>query len=81
MHLIENAKASMKELNIEPRINPIRGGTDGCQLSFRGVPCPNLGTGAYNYHSRFEYVSADEMEQGAEVVLRILNKYAYFALD
>lgn len=80
-HLIENAEAAIREAGLVPVTNPIRGGTDGAVLSFRGIPCPNLGTGAYNYHSRYEYVSVDEMCLGAEILLRILNKYASFEVD
>ena len=81
MHLIENAKQAMLEVGITPLVQPIRGGTDGCRLSYEGIPCPNLFTGAYNFHSRYEYVAAEEMEAGAEVLLRILNKYAAYELD
>ena len=81
MHLVENAKASMEKLGITPVISPIRGGTDGAVMSFRGIPCPNLFTGSYNYHSRYEYVVAEEMALGAETVLRILNAYAGYELD
>lgn len=81
MHLITNATDAMQELGIQPETLPIRGGTDGCQLSYRGVPCPNLGNGAYQYHSRYEFVVVEEMVQAAEVLLRILNKYAAFRLD
>ncbi len=71
----------MQELGVTPVTQPIRGGTDGCKLSFEGIPCPNLGTGAFNYHSRYEYVSAQQMETGAEILLRILNKYAEFEIN
>lgn len=81
MHLIENAKAAMKETGVKPLIEPIRGGTDGCMLSFEGIPCPNLGTGSYHYHSRYEYVSANEMAQCAEIIIRILYRYAAYELD
>ena len=81
MHLIDNAKKAVEEVGLTPTTLPIRGGTDGCTLSFRGIPCPNLGTGAYNYHGRYEYVCVDEMEQGAEILLRILNRYAGYTLD
>ena len=80
-HLIDNAKEAMQELGVTPVTQPIRGGTDGCKLSFEGIPCPNLGTGAFNYHSRYEYVSAQQMETGAEILLRILNKYAEFEIN
>lgn len=81
MHLIDNAKAAMKEVGVKPLIAPIRGGTDGCMLSFEGIPCPNLGTGSYHYHSRYEYVSADEMAKCAEIIVRILYRYAAYELD
>ncbi len=81
MHLIENAKAAMREIGVEPVVSPIRGGTDGAVMSFRGVPCPNLFTGSYNFHSRYEYVVAEEMALGAETLIRILNKYAGYELD
>lgn len=81
MHLVENAREAMKEVGIQPIISPIRGGTDGALLSFRGIPCPNLATGAYRIHSRYEYVVAQEMSMSAEVLLRILNRYAGYELD
>lgn len=76
MHLVENAKAAMEELGVEPRIVPIRGGTDGARLSFMGLPCPNLCTGGQNFHGRFEYACADDMEKIVEVLIRIAEKYA-----
>ena len=81
MHLIDNAKAAMREIGVEPVVSPIRGGTDGAVMSFRGIPCPNLFTGSYNFHSRYEYVVAEEMALGAETLIRILNKYAGYELD
>lgn len=81
MHLIEVASAAISSVGITPVTVPIRGGTDGARLSWTGIPCPNLGTGAYHYHSRYEYVCVEEMETGAEILLRILNKYAEFELD
>ena len=81
MHLIDLAVASMKELGIEPNITPIRGGTDGCKLSYEGIPCPNLGTGGYNCHGRYEYACVEEMAKDAELVVRILNKYASYEVD
>lgn len=81
MELIDVARDACRAVGIEPKDNPIRGGTDGCVLSYRGIPCPNLGTGAYNYHSRYEYVCVDEMALGAEVILRILNRFAGYEVD
>ena len=76
MHLVENAKAAMEELGVEPIVVPIRGGTDGARLSFMGLPCPNLCTGGQNFHGRFEYACADDMEKIVEVLVRIAEKYA-----
>lgn len=62
MFLIENAEKAMKKFGVEPIIAPIRGGTDGASLSYKGLPCPNLCTGGHNFHSRYEYACADSME-------------------
>lgn len=75
MHLIDNAKDAMDELGIQPVIVPIRGGTDGARLSFMGLPCPNLCTGGQNFHGRFEYACADEMEMIVKLLVRIAEKY------
>lgn len=76
MHLVDNAKAAMTELGIEPVVVPIRGGTDGARLSFMGLPCPNLCTGGANFHGRFEYACADEMEKTVELLVKLAGKYA-----
>lgn len=76
MHLIENAKAAMAALGIEPQVEPIRGGTDGARLSFMGLPCPNLCTGGHNGHGRFEFVSSQSMEKIVELLLKIVEVYA-----
>ncbi len=68
MFLIEDAKTAMRQLGIEPIVVPIRGGTDGARLSYEGLPCPNLCTGGENYHGRFEYIPADDMQ----AVVRLL---------
>jgi tripeptide aminopeptidase len=81
MHLVENAKRAMEQLGITPVVEPIRGGTDGARMSFMGIPCPNLFTGAYHYHGRNEYVVAEEMVLGAETIIRIMNQYAGYELD
>ncbi len=75
MHLVENAKEAMAELGIEPEVVPIRGGTDGARLSFMGLPCPNLCTGGQNFHGRFEYACADDMEKIVELLVKIAGKY------
>ncbi len=76
MHLIENAIAAAKELGIEPRVQPIRGGTDGARLSFLGLPCPNLGTGDFACHGPYEHVTVEGMEKCTEMVIRLVEKYA-----
>ena len=79
--LISNAESAIREAGLSVITQPIRGGTDGCRLSYEGIPCPNLGTGAYHYHSRYEYVSADELRKGVQILIRILDKFARFELD
>ncbi|MBO6159411.1 MAG: peptidase T [Firmicutes bacterium] len=74
--LLENVKEVYKELDIEPIIQPIRGGTDGARLSFMGLPCPNLGTGDYNCHGRFEYVCVDKMEKAVMVIVKLCERFA-----
>lgn len=69
MFLIDGAVKGMEELGITPKVQPIRGGTDGARLSFMGLPCPNLFTGGHNYHGRFEYVCAESMEKAVELLL------------
>lgn len=76
MHLIDNAKAAMTELGIEPFTEPIRGGTDGATLSYMGLPCPNLGTGGYAFHGPFEHITAEGMDNALAIVLEIIKKYA-----
>ncbi|CAM4280874.1 peptidase T [Lacicoccus alkaliphilus] len=71
MHIVENAKRAMETLNITPVIAPVRGGTDGSQLSYKGLPAPNLFTGGENFHGKYEYASADDMEKSAEVIVKI----------
>ena len=55
---------------------PIRGGTDGARLSFMGLPCPNLGTGGFNFHGPCEYITAEKMDKSVEILLNILSIYA-----
>ena len=76
MHLIDNARSAMEELGIEPVVSPIRGGTDGARLSFMGLPCPNLCTGGANFHGKYEYACADDMETIVKLLVRIAEKYA-----
>jgi len=70
-HILEIAQQAMRDCNIEPDLKPIRGGTDGAQLSFMGLPCPNLFTGGYNYHGKHEFVTLEGMEKAVQVIVRI----------
>ena len=74
MHIIDIAKEAMKEAGVEPKVKAIRGGTDGAQLSFKGLPCPNLFTGAVNFHGPHEFVSIQVMEKAAETIVNICQK-------
>ena len=74
-HLIERAKRAMEKLSISPCITPIRGGTDGARLSFEGLPCPNLGTGGYNAHGKYEYISVSSMEKCVELLIQLVKEY------
>lgn len=76
MHIIETAKKAMVDLDITPNIIPIRGGTDGARLSFMGLPCPNLCTGGYNFHGRYEYIPVQSMERVVDILLKIVELYA-----
>ncbi|AWM14781.1 peptidase T [Flavobacterium sediminis] len=70
-HIVEIAEKAMKELNITPIIKPIRGGTDGAQLSFKGLPCPNIFAGGHNFHGKYEYVPVESMVKATEVIVKI----------
>lgn len=70
-HILELARQAMVDCGIEPKMKPIRGGTDGAQLSFKGLPCPNLFTGGYNYHGKHEFVTLEGMEKAVAVIVRI----------
>ena len=76
MFLIENAKKAMESLGVTPKVVPIRGGTDGARLSFEGLPCPNLCTGGENFHGRFEYVPADDMETITNLLAQLMWQLA-----
>ncbi len=78
MHLIKNVLSVYEKLGIKPKISPIRGGTDGAQLSFKGLPCPNLGTGDHNCHGHFEFVCVESMEKSVQVILELAQLYAQY---
>lgn len=74
--IMENALLAMKEVGITPKIEPIRGGTDGARLSFLGLPCPNLCTGGGNFHGKHEYLCVDDMEKTIGLLVRIVTLYS-----
>lgn len=74
MHIVTIAKEAMEEIGIKPLIKAIRGGTDGSQLSFKGLPCPNIFAGGHNFHGKYEYVPAESMIKATEVIVRIAEK-------
>lgn len=76
MHIVDIAEKAMKALNIKPIIKPIRGGTDGSQLSYMGLPCPNIFAGGHNFHGRYEYVPVESMIKATEVICKIAELVA-----
>lgn len=74
-HIVDIAYQAMKNVDVEPEIKPIRGGTDGSQLSYMGLPTPNIFTGGENYHGRYEYVSVDNMQKATEVIVEIVKLF------
>ncbi len=73
MHIVDIAEIAMKELGIKPLIKAIRGGTDGSQLSYKGLPCPNIFAGGHNFHGRYEYVPVESMQKATEVIVKIVE--------
>ena len=74
MHIVKLAEEAMKELDVQPLIIPIRGGTDGARLSYMGLPCPNIFNGGHNFHGKFEYIPTFAMEKAVQVILKIIEK-------
>ena len=75
-HVVEKAVKAMEMAGIKPKIQPIRGGTDGANLSFKGLPCPNIFAGGLNFHGKMEFVPLRSMEKASEVILNIISLYA-----
>ena len=73
MQLIDRVCSAMKELDVEPVIRPIRGGTDGARLSYEGLPCPNLCTGGANFHGKYEFISIQSMEKIVELLVKLMT--------
>lgn len=74
-HVVDIAFQAMKEVNVVPKVQPIRGGTDGAMLSFKGLPTPNIFTGGHNFHGKYEYIPVYSMEKAVEVILKIIELY------
>ena len=75
IHLVENACRAMEKAGVTPVVCPIRGGTDGARLSYEGLPCPNLFTGGYNFHGRYEYIPLEDMQKALDVALNLVDIY------
>lgn len=73
MHIIDLAFTAIEAAGVKPKVKPIRGGTDGAQLSFKGLPCPNIFAGGHNFHGRYEFVPIQSMEKATEVILNIVK--------
>jgi tripeptide aminopeptidase len=76
MHIIDTAFAAMKAAGVEPKVKAIRGGTDGAQLSFKGLPCPNIFAGGLNFHGRFEFAPVQSLEKATKVIVKIVELVA-----
>ena len=74
MDIVRLAEKALRLSGFEPVCTPVRGGTDGSQLSFRGLPCPNLGTGGYSFHGPYEHITAERLELAAETVVNIVKE-------
>ncbi len=73
---IDNAKKACKIAGVEPIVIPVRGGTDGANLSFMGLPCPNLGTGSYAFHGPYEHTTVEGMETGVAIIKALIEEFA-----
>ena len=71
MFIVDLAERAMESLGIKPLIKPIRGGTDGCRLSYMGLPCPNIFAGGHNFHGKYEYVPVESMQKAIDVIIKI----------
>jgi tripeptide aminopeptidase len=76
IHIVDIAEEAMKDIGIRPLIKAIRGGTDGSQLSFKGLPCPNIFAGGHNFHGRYEYIPLESIIKATEVIVKIAEKVA-----
>ena len=76
IHIVEKAMQAMRDCDVVPKVQPIRGGTDGASLSFKGIPCPNIFAGGHNFHGRYEYLPVQSMMKAADVIVRIITLFA-----
>ena len=76
MYLIDYARQATECVGLKAEVSPIRGGTDGSQLSFRGLPCPNLGTGGHGYHGPFEHTTIEGMDLATKMAVELVKVYA-----
>jgi tripeptide aminopeptidase len=76
IHIVESAQQAIRAAGLTPILAPVRGGTDGSQLSYKGLPTPNLFTGGHNAHGKYEYIPVQSMEKAVEVILKIIEIYA-----
>lgn len=74
MSVVDVASAAMKEVGITPIIIPIRGGTDGAEATYNGLPCPNIGTGGHNFHGTHEYIALEDMEKTTEILIAMVKE-------
>ena len=75
-HVVEKAIKAMEMAGIKPKVQPIRGGTDGARLSFMGLPCPNVFAGGHNFHGKLEFVPVESMEKATQVILNLVELYS-----
>ena len=73
-HLVENARRAIEKAGLTPEEVPVRGGTDGATLSWKGLPCPNLGTGGYAFHGPYEHITVEGMEKTVELLCQLVQK-------
>ena len=73
-HIVTLAEKAMEEVGVKPVVQPIRGGTDGANLSFKGLPCPNIFAGGHNFHGKYEYVPLESMVKATEVIVKMIEK-------
>ncbi|MFI3171166.1 MAG: peptidase T [Eubacteriales bacterium] len=76
LHLVENAVTACKAVGITPIVQPIRGGTDGAQLTYKGLPCPNLGTGGFSFHGPYEHITVEAMDLSTDMIVELIKLYS-----